>query len=499
MKQAGRAVELLRSYLNTHVMMIVFGGLAAITAGAVFMWSKHPVRWILVLLTIGLLYLLFILFNPDDLSLDPQLPGEFYWWLRPWLLVLSLIVLYAVPHLVGVLYWNRRGGDGSNDASTSRFPDLESAWDEVLNRLSQAHYDAANQNLFLLMSTDESLAAGLVKASAMNLFVAAPTAADAPIHAYASADGLFLSCAGASAWGRQDGEGTARLEFLCRKIAALNPEQPTLRGIAVLFPKEKATAPETLKQIGPLRNDLQTIQSELRVRCPVIAVLCSQESGSGFNEFAARMPASLRNNRCGFSTPVLQGFNHGVAERGLRWYAQWLQSWSLNLMVQDYVASEGNSKLVEMNAEMRRDLAALCTLVETAFSTHARSQPVMVRGCYFATIGPEPENHAFVAGLVRGARSKMIGDAPLTSWASEAGVLDRRYKLAALALGLAAAAIALPIWLFRVLPKLNTPTPGLPNGLGWLGWSGLGVLALVWGVGLLYPRIRGRRRAAAAN
>mgnify|MGYP001106148671 CR=1 FL=1 len=492
-------MELLRSILSNNVTMVVFGVVAAITAGGVFMWSKHPVRWILILLTIGLFYLLLIKFDPDALNLDPQLPGEFYWWLRPWLLVLGLIVLYTVPHMVNVLYWSRRGESPSDDSSASKFPDLESAWDEILNRLSQAHYDAANQNLFLLASTDESLAAELVRASAMNLFVEAPSAIDAPIHAYASADGLFLSCAGASAWGRQDGEGTARLENLCRKIAALSPEQPTLRGIAVLFPREKATAAETLKQVGPLRNDLQTIQSELKVRCPVIAVFCSEAVGSGFEEFANRMPAALRNSRCGFSTPTARSFDHGVAERGLRWYAQWLQSWSLNLMVQDYVASDGNSEIVEMNAEMRRDLPALCTLVETAFSTHARSQSVMVRGCYFAAVGPEPENQAFVAGLARGPRSKMIADAALTSWAVEADVLDRRYKLAALLLGLAAAASALPIWVLSILPRLSAPTPDMPNGARWLGWSGLGLLVLVWLVGLLVPAIRARRRSARAS
>ena len=130
-------MELLRSILSSNVTMVVYGVVAAITAGAAFMWSKHPVRWILVLLTIGLFYLVLIRFDPDALSLDPQLPGEFYWWLRPWLLVLSLIVLYTVPHLVSVLYNSRRRGNTSEDASAFKFPDLESAWDEILNRLSQ--------------------------------------------------------------------------------------------------------------------------------------------------------------------------------------------------------------------------------------------------------------------------------------------------------------------------------------------------------------------------
>lgn len=489
-------MELLRSILSSNVTMVAFGVVAAIAAGAAFMWTRHPVRWVLALLTIGLFYLVLGKFDPDALDLDPQLPGEFYWWLRPWLLALGLIVLYTVPHLIHSLYRGRRGGGASDDASASRFPDLESAWDEILDRLSQAHYDAANQDLFLLLCAEEATAAGLVRASAMNLFAEAPSAIDAPIHAYASADGLFLSCAGASGWGRQDGEGTARLEALCRRLAALSPERPTLRGIAVLFPMEKATADETLKRIGPLRNDLQTIQGALKVRCPVIAVVCAEGPGTGFEEFAARMPAALRNSRSGFSTPTGLGFDRGVAERGLRWYAQWLQSWSLNLMVQDYAATEGNRRLVELNAAMRRDLPALCTLVETAFSTHARSQPVMVRGCYFATIGPEPEDQAFVGGLARGPRSKMIADAALATWAAEADVIDRRCKLAALALGLASAATALPIWTLGVLPRLRAPTPGAPGGVGWVGRAALGLLALTWVVCLLYPAVRGRRRSA---
>ena len=73
--RAGRAVELLRSIVSSNVMMVVFGVVAAITAGAAFMWSKHPVRWILALLTIGLVYLL-ITFDPDGLGLDPQLPAN---------------------------------------------------------------------------------------------------------------------------------------------------------------------------------------------------------------------------------------------------------------------------------------------------------------------------------------------------------------------------------------------------------------------------------------
>jgi hypothetical protein len=123
----------------------------------------------------------------------------------------------------------------------------------------------------------------------------------------------------------------------------------------------------------------------------------------------------------------------------------------------------------------------------------------MVRGCYFASIGPGGDDYAFVSGLSRGTHSKMIGDAPLTSWAREAGDYDRRYRLMALALGLAAAALALPVWLLSIVPRLSTPTPGSPRGVGWLGWAGLGSLALVWVGGLVYWRTRGRRAPRTAS
>jgi hypothetical protein len=83
----------------------------------------------------------------------------------------------------------------------------------------------------------------------------------------------------------------------------------------------------------------------------------------------------------------------------------------------------------------------------------------------------------------------MIADAPLTSWAREADALDRNYRLMALGIGLAAAALALPVWLLRVVPWLSG-APGDPNGLRWLGWAGLGLLGTAWAAGLLYPRLR---------
>ena len=47
----------------------------------------------------------------------------------------------------------------------ARFPDLHAAWEEIQMRLSQARYDAGNQNLFLLLAP-EGAGAGHLKALA---------------------------------------------------------------------------------------------------------------------------------------------------------------------------------------------------------------------------------------------------------------------------------------------------------------------------------------------
>jgi type VI secretion system protein ImpL len=489
------------SQFMTQTMMLIYGVIAAIIAGCAWLWAKHPVRWILALVTIGVILLVVVNRDniPDKDALDPGLPGLF---LPPrfvgWVLVLSLAALYLLVHLVWVWIQTHRAAGTGDSAEPARFPDLESAWDEIQIRLSHAHYDAGRQKVFLLLGTDESTAAAMIRSAGLQFFAQAPVDENAPIHAYATADGLFISCAGASSWGRGDEEGTARLVELCRKILAFNHEQPVLRGVAVLYPMEKAASPELLQGIGALRNDLQTIRAELNVRCPTLAVFCLREPYAGFEEFAARIPPNVRVRRCGFSVPLAQKFDRAAALKGLGWLVQWFSTWSMKLMTDDYHDTEGNNKLVTMNAQLWRDLPALGHLLDVSFSTHARAEPILVRGCYFVSCGPDLESQAFAAGLVGGKTSRMITDAAYTTWSGGAGAIDRRYRLTALALGLATALITLPIWWKAIIELLDEMEVHrkYPLGMG-IAWACLGTLALAWAVGLFYQWL-GRKLPAKA-
>ncbi len=484
------------------VLMTVMGAITAILGGLALFWSKHPVRWVLILLTVMILVLVIVYSGkmPNADNLDPALPKVFF---PPrfgmWVLALSLATVYLLTHLIWVWVQTRRGAGANGSGEPAKFPDLEAAWDEIQIRLSHAHYDAGRQKVFLLLGPDESTAAAMIRGAGLQFFAQAPVDENAPIHAHATADALFISCAGASSWGRGDEDGTARLVELCGKILALNPEQPVLRGVAVLFPMEKAASPELLQGVGSLRNDLQTIRAELGVRCPTLAVFCLRESYAGFDEFTARIPQGVRIRRCGFSVPVAQPFDRAAAMRGLGWLVQWFSTWSMKLMTDDYHDTAGNNNLVSMNAQLWRDLPALGHLLDAAFSTHARAEPILVRGCYFVFCGPDPGTQAFAAGLVNGKTSKMIADAAYTTWSGGAGAIDRRYRLMALGLALATAAFTLPIWYSAVFGRLKPEgvhsdfRPGL-----WLAGACLVALALAWAAGLLYQWLGPRAPAKAA-
>jgi hypothetical protein len=268
--------------------------------------------------------------------------------------------------------------------------------------------------------------------------------------------------------------------------------------VAILYPMEKAATPEMLQGVPALRNDLQTIRAELNVRCPTLAVFCLREPYAGFDEFAARIPPNVRVRRCGFAVPASQTFDRAAALKGLGWLVQWFSTWSMKLMTDDYHNTEGNNQLVTMNAQLWRDLPALGHLLDVSFSTHARAEPILVRGCYFVSCGPDPQTQAFAAGLVGGSKARMITDAAYTTWSAGAGAIDRRYRLAALGLGAATAVIGVLIWYPEIIGRLKVDAVRQKYGAGlWLAWGCLGALALAWAAGLLYQWL-GRKPAKAA-
>jgi hypothetical protein len=90
------------------------------------------------------------------------------------------------------------------EKETSDFPDIDDAWEEAVAALQQAGIDLTEAPLFLVLGRPAGGEAALFSASQLQLTVAnVPRRADAPLHVFASRDGVYVTCAGASLLGRQ--------------------------------------------------------------------------------------------------------------------------------------------------------------------------------------------------------------------------------------------------------------------------------------------------------
>jgi hypothetical protein len=86
----------------------------------------------------------------------------------------------------------------------SVFPDIDEAWAEAMTALEQGNIDITEVPLFLVVGKTAAPEEAMFAAAQLNLTVKqSPRRADAPLHAYANRDGLYVTCPGACLSGRQ--------------------------------------------------------------------------------------------------------------------------------------------------------------------------------------------------------------------------------------------------------------------------------------------------------
>jgi type VI secretion system protein ImpL len=320
----------------------------------------------------------------------------------------------------------------------------------------------------LLLAPSEDWTEALIRSAGLQVFVRAPEVT-APIHAYATPDGVLLSVTGVSAFGTQDQQGSVRLEDLCRQLQAPEAELPAVRGIAVVFPISWAAQPESVKWAAALRDDIRAVQRAAKVRCPVHALFVEMEHVPGSQEFISRMSKDFLSGRVGFAVPGSTPFSGELISRGLTWTAGWFHSWVLNRMSEDPLDQASNNELFSLGHEVRRFRKRLRSVMEAAFSTHQDAEPVLFQGCYFAATGAVPAQQAFSAGLLRGARSRVIAGHLATKWSAEALEEDRRCRWIALGVALCGGLMTLIAWLY-IISETQNP----------FWWLGLVALIVAW-------------------
>jgi type VI secretion system protein ImpL len=464
--------------LGRFVSWAVLGVGALLSAIGVYLLARWSPRWLLaiVLIVAGLVLLIVMPVRyPSQSFLDPGLPPLFlnFFWL--WVFVFVVGMTFSVVALIRLLRAARPASRAvaTETELTGKYPDLEAAWDEIQIQLARVQIDPASQHTILLLAPDEESSGALVHSAGLSLFVEAPMS-PAPTHAYATADGVLLSAAGASAFGTQGAEGASRMELLCRRLLTQNPDLATVRGVVVVFPIGWAGQGDSVKSATAIRDDLRTVQRVLKVRCPVFALFTQMELTPGFTEFVARMSGALRQSRCGFAIPRTQSFSGDLVQRGLIWMSGWFHSWILSQMAEDLLNQPGNNALFGLDYEFRRYRKRLRAILESAFSTHRESEPILFRGCYFVGTGPGPNESAFSAGLLRGARGRIFADHLAAEWTAGARENDRHYRRLALAVGVVGGLLTLLAWVY-ILVVTQSP----------FWWIGPVVLTVAWLVVIL--------------
>lgn len=452
---------------------VLFSIGALLAAAGTYLLARWSWRWlVVVLLLVAAVVFLVVLparFPAQNLldGSTPPLLLNYFW---TWILLLVVGMTFSGIFLVRTISAGRpavRQEAAAADA-TETYPDIQAAWGEIQLRLGQAQIELGSQGVILVLSPSEDWTAALMQSASLQLFAQAPETA-APIHAFATAEGVLLSVAGASAFGTQEVEGVRRLESVCRLLLAERPDCPIVRGVAVLFPISWAGLPDSIKWASSLRDDLRAIERTFKLRCPVFALFPQMESAPGFPEFAGRMSAAVRQGRCGFAVPSSQAFSGDLVQRGLVWMSGWFHGWILNLMAEDLFNHSGNNRLFLLDHEFRRYRKRMRSVVEAAFSTHSGTEPVLFRGCYFLATGEGPREQAFTAGLLRGPRGRIFADHTITQWTRQAKEDDRFYRQLALAIGLAGGVLVLLSWVAIVMVTSNL-----------LWWIAPVVLAIVW-------------------
>jgi IcmF-related N-terminal domain len=174
---------------------------------------------------------------------------------KSWLPILFLL-LYLLGWLVVLLI---RVLSGRETART--FPDIDRAWIEAMEALERAHLRLIDLPLFLVLGQPEDNERNLFQ-DVQLVVPQTPSRADAPLHVFASRDGIWITCPGASLLG-------LHAAVLARKIsltadqggaAAGAAEQPdvddTEEAMKTLSPTRAGAVVSNIKDIR-LRADLE--------------------------------------------------------------------------------------------------------------------------------------------------------------------------------------------------------------------------------------------------
>jgi type VI secretion system protein ImpL len=430
-------------------------------------------RYLVIPAIFGLLVLAVVLQvqkSPWGWGTTKRIPQELiggYW------IWLALLLIGTIASTILFVRLSRKSAGGSRTATEERFPDVETAWGEIAIRLEHAGIVPEDQTYYLVLAPDEDEVRALIETAGIQVFATVPDG-PSPLRAFATSDGVLLSCVGSSGFGQGDPSASARLGSVCRSLRELRPDAPPVRGVTITVPMSWIDRPEATANASAARDDLRAVRRSLGLRCPVFLLFTAMEQLPGFTEFIARMAATgspqVLGQRVGFSVPSSEAFSGDLARQAMIWMSGWFHEWILNLLAADPLNAAGNEQLITLDYEFLRRRKGFCAVMESVLATHRGGEPVLFRGCYFVATGQGRDERAFAAGLLRGARGRILADHVATTWSEQARHDDRRHVRAAVAVGAVVGTICLLLW------------AGIIQRVEWWGVAGLLAMAVTWAV-----------------
>jgi hypothetical protein len=447
--------------------------------------QAHPVgRWLGRSLLGGLVLLALWLLNQEEaVGLKYWIPvgplGEF--WLP--LLALSLYLM------VWLGWWLYRVLNLRVVPLGSDFPEIDEAWDQALKALREADISLDNTPLFLVLGRAAGPDEALFRAAGLKAKVKqAPPGPDRPLHVTATRDGVWVTCPGVSALAQSEpvpagstatagldslvespGGGVttsgaagatirieniheggverfvaryrreavkksvdlkqaeARLRHLCRLITRDRLGLCPVNGVLTLLPVDAADPGSDAAAIaGACRSDLTAAFDALRVRCPVLFLVCGLEKLEGFEELVERQPARQSENRLGQRFPLVHEVGPDNFPARVRSSVEWcasalLPSMVLSLYSVERPGGEGLADVVRANGRLYRFMRALRTAQEPLARLVSESipslpgEPIWYGGCYFAGTGEGANQQAFAAGVFL----RMVQDQDRVTWTED--------------------------------------------------------------------------------
>ena len=232
---------------------------------------------------------------------------------------------------------------------------------------------------------------------------------------------------------QESAEQMQRLHYFCQLLRRTRAPLCPLNGVLALIPFEVLQArPREAEELQrAVRSDLLMLQTELRVRCPVTAMVVGMQSERGFREIVRRVgrerSAGQRFGRK-FDVRIVatseQLTNLCIHIGGV------FEDWIHTLFRESGALSRpGNTRLYSLLCKIRVNmLNSLRELLLNAFGYDEKqsdqAEPVAFSGCYFSATGETDDQQAFVKGVF----DKLIEEQEQIEWTAGAARANQRYQ-----------------------------------------------------------------------